>query len=113
MKMIFRVNDENGNMIDARNSVRIYTHALVVPVLAHHKDAIVPGHYEVASYFGTPELAERGLNHPAAKRARKAGGEPKIVPVVQGTNADLREATAKHKANNAAARKLYDSLQKS
>lgn len=122
---ILRVNDENGNLIGARDSERAYTHAIVVSVTVAQylppppgsadlyavRRVIVPGLYEVASYAGSLQLAEaRVRNCLEAEYARRAGGEIKIVPVVIGVPADKRAATAKVKANREEIRKFEASL---
>lgn len=124
MNTIYAVKDEQGNLIGARSSQRVYTHALVVPVIVDrcvppppgskfdhaYEPVVVPGVYEVASYFGSPSLAARGMNHRDAKRALAAGGEPKIVPVEIGTPADRRKATALNNEVVKARRETYLAL---
>lgn len=121
---ILRVNDENGNLIGARDSERAYTHAIVVPVTVAQylppepdsspyavKYLIVPGLYQVASYAGSLQLAEARLrNCLEVEHARRAGGKPKIMPVVIGVPADKRAATAKNKADREKIRKFEAGL---
>lgn len=124
MTTIFRVNDENGNLIGARNSRRTYTHALVAPVVVQqtvppapgskftyaYKSVAVPGHYEVVAYYGSAALAARAPNHYRWAQALEAGIQPRVLPVEVGTPADLRATTAKRKAASKALLATHEGL---